>query len=223
MDWKAADLILFDLDGTLVDSVPDLASAIDTMLKELGLAPAGVDRVGHWVGNGAAVLVSRALAAAKGKQFLPDSIDSDLLFARAYDRFLFHYDQSNGEASQLFNGVIDFLEACQQLSKKMAIVTNKPMAFTEVLLQKLGIRHYFCDIAGGDSFPEKKPHPMPLLTLASRNHSLRPLMIGDSMHDVQAARAAGMPVIGVSYGYNHGTDISLSQPDLVIDSLTRLL
>jgi phosphoglycolate phosphatase len=141
---------------------------------------------------------------------------------KAFASFMQQYDQFNGQKSQLFDGVREFLETCRSRQMKMAIVTNKPIRFTHSLLAKLKIDHYFCDAAGGDSFTEKKPHPMPLLQLIRRNGSQRPIMIGDSIHDVQAARAAGIPVIGVNYGYNHGADIALSGPDLVVDSLAAL-
>lgn len=219
LNWQQADLILFDLDGTLVDSVPDLAMAIDRMLRDAGLPLAGEDKVRQWVGNGAAKLVARALAdTLKTEETQLDPAKQ----AAAFTSFMQHYHQTNGLKSVLFAGVKEFLEACVQHGIKMAVVTNKPIEFTHTLLQKLNIQHFFCDVAGGDSFAERKPHPMPLQKLMQRNGSLHPLMVGDSMHDVQAARAASVPVICVSYGYNHGVDISLSKPDLVVDSLAAL-
>lgn len=221
MQWKSADFILFDLDGTLVDSVPDLADAIDMMLDGVSTKPAGVDNVRLWVGNGAEKLVERALIWAFGNEI---SLHKEsALFQSSYQRFLTHYEQTNGKASTLYSGVKTFLEACQDLEIPMAVVTNKPLAFTHTLLDNLAIANYFCDLAGGDSFANKKPHPQPLLELIKRNASSKALMIGDSMHDVAAAKAAGVPVICVSYGYNHGNDIHDSEPDLVVDSLASLL
>ncbi|MCG8611886.1 MAG: phosphoglycolate phosphatase [Pseudomonadales bacterium] len=219
IELQSYDLIMFDLDGTLVDSVPDLSNAMDATLNQHGLPSAGVERVRDWVGNGAAKLVSRGLAWAK--QCTEDEL-ARALFDEVYLSFLEHYGRTNGQYARLYEGVLPLLTQLKG-NIPLAVVTNKPMAFTTPLLNALGIDHYFAHVAGGDSFPEKKPHPQPLQEIINAANAQNPVMIGDSISDVKAARAANIPVVCVSYGYNHGQDIRLSNPDLVIDSLASLL
>lgn len=215
--------ILLDLDGTLVDSVPDLASAVDQMLTQLGRAPVGEDRVRAWVGNGATMLVRRALAGGlddAAAERLPES-----LRAEAQANFLALYRQCNGERSQVYAGVLPFLEEMTRQRVKMAVVTNKPGAFTEQLLQRLRLKSWFGAAVSGDTLAVLKPDPAPL------HHALAQLggvvsqaiMIGDSETDIESARAAGIPCVAVSYGYNHGRPVRDQGADLVVDSLTELL
>lgn len=209
-------LVIFDLDGTLVDSVPDLALAIDLMLEALDLPLAGQERVRCWVGNGAQMLVQRAL-----KEISPNEA---IVFDRAFELFLHHYRDNLSCKSALYLGVNRALERCTELDIPMAIVTNKPIAFTHPLLSHLQIDGFFRDVLGGDSLSKKKPDPMPLLVLMDK-YGLAPtevLMVGDSVNDVRAARNAGCPVIAVPYGYNHGEDIKLSEPDDVVERLDLL-
>ena len=211
--------VLFDLDGTLVDSVPDLAQAIDTSLKELQLPTAGEQRVRDWVGNGARKLVERAMLNA----LAVDQLDPQVL-NKAHQIFLFHYAIGNGKHSRLYEGVKGALDKLQQSEIPMAVVTNKPIEFVPGLLSQLGIQQYFKALVGGECAEKRKPSPLPLFH-ACRQLGVEPsscLMIGDSKHDVQAAKAAGMPVVAVDYGYNHGEDIALSEPDRVVNDLSSL-
>lgn len=211
-------MALLDLDGTLVDSVPDLACAVDDMQRELGRAVYGEAKVRHWVGNGVERLVKRALTDDLYAE--PDVEE----FERALPIFMRAYHRSNGKFSRLFPGVregIDYLKSCHI---QLGCVTNKARAFTEPLLQHLGVLQEFSIVVSGDTLPVKKPDPQPLLHAAQYFDVLpqQALMIGDSQHDVEAARRAGFHVICVSYGYNHGEDIRASQPDEVVDSLAEL-
>ena len=212
-------MILFDLDGTLVDSVPDLAAAVDGMMLQLGLPARGEAAVRQWVGNGVQNLVGRALSNSM------TAVPNPELFAQALPIFMQLYAENTAGNSHLYAGVqetLDFLHT--QTDLKLGCVTNKAEQFTLPLLQTLGIRDYFAIVVSGDSLPEKKPHPLPLLYAATQL-GVTPtdaLMVGDSKSDVKAARAAGFPVVCTSYGYNHGEDIRNYHPDAVIDSLIEL-
>jgi len=214
--------VMFDLDGTLVDSALDLTAAVDNMLQALGRAPAGEDRVRQWVGNGAPVLVMRALT---GEMYPADDAVEPELFQAAFEVFLSAYTQSNGRYSRLYPGVEEVLQQLQGAGVPMAVVTNKPMAFTTPLLKALKIDHYFDQVLGGDSLPVKKPDPLPLRVVMETFgcQPERALMLGDSRNDVLAARAAGCPVICVSYGYNHGEPVDACSPDRVVDSFAELI
>ena len=219
----APALVAFDLDGTLVDSVPDIAWAVDRMRFELGMPAAGVDAVRHWVGNGAELLVRRALANSHEAADVAAVDDAD--FDRAFPVFKRYYHASNGQSAKLYDGVRECLQGLRALGVPMAVVTNKPRIFTDPLLQTLAIDGFFQQVIGGDCFPEKKPSPMALNHLTS-HFSAAPhhcLMVGDSRHDVGAGRAAGYKVLCVSYGYNHGEPIEDSLPDAVVGSLAELI
>jgi phosphoglycolate phosphatase len=215
-----ARAVLFDLDGTLVDSVPDIAIAVDGMLAEFGRAPAGEAQVRGWVGNGGRMLVRRALAGdAAG---VPDE---DPLLPRAMDVFFDHYTRSNGTASRLYPGVREALDALRARGLPLATVTNKPARFVAPLYERLGILSHFAELVGGDTLPVRKPDPAPLL-LACARLAVEPraaLMIGDSRNDIEAARAAGCPVVAVDYGYNYGRPIAEAGPDRVLSDLRSLL
>lgn len=215
-----AGALLFDLDGTLVDSVPDIAPAIDAMLADLGRAPAGEDRVRFWVGNGGRMLVRRALAFdAAG---VPDD---DPSLPAAMESFFAHYQRSNGRCSRLYPGVAEALDAFAARGLPMAVITNKPARYIEPLFSALGILHHFAVLLGGDSLPVKKPDPEPLVRACERLSipPSRALMVGDSRNDIEAARAAGCPVVAVDYGYNYGRPIALDRPDRVVSDLRDLL
>ncbi|MBI3561565.1 MAG: phosphoglycolate phosphatase [Gammaproteobacteria bacterium] len=211
-------MILIDVDGTLVDSVPDLAFCVDAMLRQLGMPPQGEDRVRHWVGNGVERLVQRALIGQLEGQ--PDSA----LYQRAYPIFIELYRENTSKRSVLFPGVREGLAYLKHAGYKLGCVTNKAAQFTEPLLRDLAVYDDFGIVVSGDTLTLKKPDPAPLLYV-SKHYGVSPkesLMIGDSVSDVQAARAAGFQIVCMSYGYNHGLDIHTAKPDAVIDSMVEL-
>lgn len=211
-------LALVDLDGTLVDTLPDIAFCVDRMLTGLGLAPVGHERVRAWVGNGIDVLVARALA------YRLDTRAHDERYAGALPAFMDLYAEHTSDASRVFDGVHEGLEYLRAAGVALGCVTNKTRFFTSKLLADLALDGYFSLVVCGDSVAHRKPHPMPLLH-AARHFRIEPgdgLLIGDSVNDVTAARAAGFRVVCVTYGYNHGDDIRASQPDACIDSLAEL-
>jgi phosphoglycolate phosphatase len=211
-------MILIDVDGTLVDSVPDLAYCVDVMMVRLGRAPYGETAVRDWVGNGVERLVRRALVG----QLEGEPTDAD--FDRAYPIFLDLYAENTSKRSVLYPGVREGLDWLRAAGYALGCVTNKAAQFTEPLLKDLGVRDFFDIVISGDTLPKKKPDPLPLLH-AAEYFGVAPadsLMIGDSVSDVSAARAAGFGIVCMSYGYNHGEDIRLANPDAVIDSMVEL-
>ncbi len=218
MLFQNKKLVVFDLDGTLVDSVPDLAFCVDEMLKLMDLPPAGEAKVRQWVGNGVERLVKRALLGR-----MDGEPDADL-FDRALPIFLELYGENISRRSCLFPGVEQGLSWLAEHKINLACVTNKAQRYTIPLLKELGIYERFAIVLSGDSLSEKKPSAMPLLHAAEHCGIAKEncLMVGDSISDVRAARAAGFPVICLSYGYNHGQDIRTAEPDAVIDSLAEL-
>jgi phosphoglycolate phosphatase len=211
-------LILIDLDGTLVDSVPDLAYCVDETMRRLGRPAPGEQRVRDWVGNGVERLVRRALVGCLEGE--PPEAD----FARAYPIFLDLYEANTARRSVLYPGIREGLDELQIQGYRLACVTNKAGRFAEPLLRELGIGAHFGLLVAGDSLPQKKPDPAPLLHAAA-HFGVSPraaLMVGDSVSDVRAARAAGFAIVCMSYGYNHGQDIRAAHPDAVIDSLLEL-
>ncbi|HEI8868515.1 MULTISPECIES: phosphoglycolate phosphatase [Gammaproteobacteria] len=217
-DFSAIRGLAFDLDGTLVDSAPGLAAAIDMALMELGCSPAGEARVGTWIGNGADVLVQRALRWAE-RDANPE------LGQQMRARFDHFYAQTVSSGSRLFPQVRSTLAQLAAAGYPMALVTNKPTPFVAPLLQTLGIFDYFSLIIGGDDVIEKKPHPAPLYLVLGKLglHASQLLFVGDSRNDIQAAQAAGCPSVGLTYGYNYGEAIALSHPDRVLERFADLL
>jgi phosphoglycolate phosphatase len=215
---KKPEMILIDLDGTLVDSVPDLAYCVDEMMKRLGLPTRGEAKVRQWVGNGVERLVRRALIDRL------DGEPDEVLFQQAYPIYLELYAANTSARSHLYEGVREGMAWITAQGFKLGCVTNKAEQFTLPLLQDLGIYDYFAVVISGDSLPAKKPDPLPLLH-AAQFFGVVPenaLMIGDSISDVKAARAAGFQIVCMSYGYNHGIDIREANPDAVIDSMVQL-
>jgi phosphoglycolate phosphatase len=211
-------MVLIDVDGTLVDSVPDLAYCVDEMMARLGRPPHGEAAVRNWVGNGVERLVRRALVGAL------DGEPAEADYERAYPIFLDLYAENTSGRSMLYPGVREGLEYLRANGYPLGCVTNKAAQFTEPLLKDLGVYDGFGIVVSGDTLPKKKPDPLPLL-YAAEHFGVEPresLMIGDSVSDVKAARAAGFHIICMSYGYNHGQDIRLSEPDAVIDSMAEL-
>ena len=209
--------VTFDLDGTLLDTVPDLAEASNRMLAELGLPLRSEDEIRSFVGRGIVVLVQRCLDRGAA----PD----EALIARAVEVFKRHYAAVNGNETRIFAGVPAGLEAWRATGVPLAVLTNKPAAFTEPLLERMGLKHYFSAIVSGDSTPFRKPHPEPLRHACSQmgravNTNLH---IGDSRHDIDVARAAGCAVYCVPYGYNEGEAVSASDCDALVENLESAL
>ncbi|UNP87662.1 phosphoglycolate phosphatase [Aeromonas encheleia] len=208
------DLVLFDLDGTLIDSAPQLALAVNRTLGELGLAEADEAVVRTWVGNGADKLIQRAL----------DYRAAPELFARARPLFDRHYQACLLEGLAMYDGVAQSLRRLQRLGYRQAVVTNKPSHFVQPILDALGISDCFALWLGGNCVAQKKPSPAPLLH-ACQELGISPsrtLMVGDSENDVLAAQAASMKVVGLTYGYNYGRPIADSRPDWVCEQFAQL-
>jgi phosphoglycolate phosphatase len=211
----AVKMVMIDLDGTLIHTAPDLAACANRMLADLGRAPFPVETVMTWIGNGVPRLVKRALTGQMMAE--PEAA----LFDKALAIFQRHYLAHVSDLSRPFAGVVAGLDRLKARGFRLACITNKAEAFTLPLLRNLGLYKYFELVLSGDSLPKQKPDPLPLLH-ACRHFGITPehgMLIGDSSNDVEAARAAGMPVICVPYGYNHGHDIRASHPDAVVDSL----
>jgi phosphoglycolate phosphatase len=218
MKLQRPEMVLIDVDGTLVDSVPDLAYCVDAMMRELGMPERGEQRVRHWVGNGVERLVKRALIDQLEGE--PD----EALFARALPVFEALYSENTSKRSCLYPGVREALDFLQSTGVRIGCVTNKASQFTLPLLQALGVSDYFESIICGDMVERKKPDPMPLLQAAEQleTEPRASMMLGDSMSDVKAARAAGFQIVCMSYGYNHGEDIRDYSPDAVVDSMAEI-
>ena len=213
--------ILFDLDGTLIDSVPDLTLAVNEMLKALGRATFDEATIRYWVGNGAQTLVKRALSS--NREIDEEAFD-DALFERALALFLDAYSKHLAEATRPYPHVMETLAVLKKRGYRMAIVTNKPYALTEPILKNLEMADYFAFWLGGDSLPLKKPDPAPLLHACDRLDMpvTDTVMVGDSKNDILAANACGMESVGVTYGYNYGEDIRKYEPTCVIDDFAAL-
>ena len=211
-------MILIDVDGTLVDSVPDLAFCVDEMMRHLGREPWGEARVRDWVGNGVERLVRRALIGQLNGE--PDEAE----FSRAYPVFLDLYADNTSKRSLLYPGVLEGLDYLKVAGYALGSVTNKAEQFTLPLLKDLGIYEYFSIVICGDTLEQKKPHPAPLLHAAEffKVSPEQSLMVGDSISDVKAARAAGFQIACLPYGYNHGEDIRVAEPDVIIETLAHL-
>jgi phosphoglycolate phosphatase len=211
-------LILFDLDGTLVDSVGDLAWCGNRMLERLGLAVHDEQVARNWVGNGLERFVKRLLTGAMDAEPAAD------LYERGLEIFHELYAAHASDRSVVYPGALETLQRLSSKDLKLACVTNKPEPFTSRLIREMGLDAYFELVVAGNTTARKKPDPMPL-HYAADHFGLaydRCLMVGDSSNDVVAARAAGFAIACVPYGYNHGQDIRSSNPDLVVENLTLL-
>jgi len=212
------ELILFDLDGTLVDSASDLYRAMNMSLNVLQLPEVTEEQVRTWVGKGTALFCHSTL------QYLTGQVDP-AQHQQLLDTFLEIYNAEPCVDTQPFNGVVDFLDWGLSNNKQMICVTNKPEQPARMIVESLGLSKYFVDVIGGDRFEERKPHPRQLLFCVNEYQLAKEqvLMLGDSSNDVEAARRAGVDCIVVSYGYNHGENIQDCQPQQVVDDLTELL
>ncbi|MQA42710.1 phosphoglycolate phosphatase [Rugamonas aquatica] len=206
---------IIDLDGTMLDTIPDFHVAINGMRAELDLAPISQDQIALMVGKGSENLIRSVL----GLDW--DAARVEAHFETAMDAYQRHYLSINGNFSALYPGVTEGLTALKAQGLRLACVTNKPIAFTTPLLKLKGLDGFFDVVYGGDSLPRKKPDPLPLQTVCA-DFGLAPaqvVAVGDSSNDAQAARAAGCPVLTVPYGYNHGEAIHKTDSDGIVATL----
>ncbi|MGR0277994.1 phosphoglycolate phosphatase [Marinomonas dokdonensis] len=210
------ELVCFDLDGTLMDSVPDIAGAVDAFLEHFDAPLAGEQRVRGWVGFGSAKLIEQAMQWA----------DLDPKHhEEAYRVFLIHYHQHLTDNTRLYPNVKAILKACKHHNVPMALITNKPSVFVKPMLDHFGLTESFAWLLGGDTLEEKKPSALPLLH-CSETIEAEPekcLMIGDSITDFRAANQAGFKCALVTYGYHQGVDLASLGADLLVDDLAELL
>ena len=216
---------IIDLDGTMVDTMGDFVVAVNLMLRDLGYA--AVDRavVEVRVGKGSENLVKSVLNHALDQQIRAQIAPENIVnFNHALDLYQQHYRTINGQYAQVYPGVVDGLQALQRSGLKLACLTNKPVGFARELLKLKGLDGFFSQVFGGDSFAAKKPDALPVLETCKALHTIpaRTLMIGDSSNDAQAARAAGCPVLLVTYGYNHGEPIHSVDADGYFESLADI-
>ena len=196
---------MIDLDGTLLDTIPDLAVAANATLAEIGRPPLPIETITTFVGKGIPNLVKRCLTGSLQSAGEPSQTELD----RVLPIFMRHYAVVNGRQTTIYPGVSEGLDLMRAAGLQLACVTNKAAAFTEPLLVTMGLRDYFRVVVSGDTLAEKKPHPAQLLHIceALGVAPAQALLIGDSVNDVEAAHRAGCPVFCVDYGYNEGGDV----------------
>ena len=210
------DTVLFDLDGTLIDSMPELAYCSNQSLKEMGREPLPIETLSTFVGKGLERLIIRFLA----NDINATTAEPELL-KEAKQVFSRHYHANNGLFSELYPTVIETLEQLKANNFKLAVVTNKALEFTLPLLEKKGLNQYFNVVIGGDSCEQKKPHPAPVFLALKKLDSSADttVFVGDSLNDALAAKAAGLPCLMLPYGYNEGQVISEPETGALIDNL----
>lgn len=215
-------LLIFDFDGTLIDSVPDLADAINTMLTTLGKPTYSLDTIKEWVGNGSRLLVERALV---GQTQVPDGALTPSEADHAEQIFLEAYNNIETSKTVAYPDVDKGLHQLKQAGYTLALVTNKPIRFVPKILESFDWTPLFSSVLGGDSLPVKKPDPTPLLhTCQTLGFTpMQAVMIGDSVNDMLAGKSAGMDTLALSYGYNYGQDIRDSRPSAAFDNFADLL
>ncbi len=221
MNFQDKKLLIFDLDGTLIDSVPDLALAINFMLQEINRSEFSEEIIRPWVGNGAEILVKRALSA---NSMVDEHLDKRLV-SKAFEIFISHYQAHLAVKTQLYPHVLSTLQALKKLGYRLTIITNKPTPFVAPILKEFGLEPLIEYYLGGESLSQKKPHPLPLLHLC-KELQLKPeacVMIGDSRNDLLAANAAKMESIAVTYGYNQGENLQDYTPTAIIDNFADIL
>lgn len=219
MNFKDKELLIFDFDGTLINSVPDLTLATNMLLRHYKLAALTIEEVTPFIGNGAKALAKRALKYSKPEQEITDELLDDAL-----NIYVAAYKEISCQETYLYPGVLDTLKYLQAKGYKMMICTNKPYEFIEPILDKLEIKQYFDSWIGENSLPEKKPSGAPLLHLAEEINTTKEkcIMVGDSKNDILSAQNAGMDSIGVSYGYNYNENIADYKPTIVLDNFAKI-
>jgi phosphoglycolate phosphatase len=207
------DLLIFDLDGTLVDSRLDLANAVNATRSHMGMTPLANARVYTYVGNGAPVLIRRALGEGASEAEVQEALEF----------FLEYYSEHDLDNTTLYPGVKESLDRLRDAGKRMAVLTNKPVRMTRSIVEGLGIRGHFFQVYGGNSFDQKKPHPMGVEALMREAAVDRAgtMMVGDSSVDVLTARNAGIACCGVTYGFQPET-LADPAPDLLVDRMEQL-
>lgn len=215
-------LLIFDFDGTLIDSVPDLADATNTMLTTLGKDTYPIETIRNWIGNGSRLLVERALVGkvevAEGELTVEEADHAEQIFFEAYKNL-------SGSKTVAYPDVDDGLKKLHAAGYTLALVTNKPIRFVPKILQSFGWQDLFSEVMGGDSLAVKKPDPTPLLHVCETlNFSVeQSVMIGDSRNDMLAGQNANMDTLGLSYGYNYGQDIRELNPTEAFDHFADLV
>jgi phosphoglycolate phosphatase len=213
---KSYDAVLLDLDGTMMDTIPDLAIAVNAMLTQLDFATMPQAEISTYIGKGSDNLMRRILATAQGGKPA-----SEELFLRGRDIYYAEYHKINGDNAIIFDGVIPGLERIQSMGLKMAVVTNKNTEFTMPLLERTGLLRFMQGVVCGDTLPERKPHPAPMLHACALlgSQPARTCAVGDSINDALSARAAGCSVLAVPYGYNEGQSVHTLDVDAIVDSI----
>ena len=215
-------LLIFDFDGTLIDSVPDLADATNAMLTTLGKAPYPIETIRNWVGNGSKMLVERALVGKievlEGELIQEETDHAEQVFFDAYKNL-------SGNKTVAYPDVDSGLKKLKAAGFTLALVTNKPIRFVPKILQSFGWQDLFSEVLGGDSLPVKKPDPAPLLHVCEALNvtPAQAVMIGDSRNDILAGQNANMDTLGLSYGYNYGQDIRELNPTVAFDDFAALV
>lgn len=231
MNHGLFDAAIVDLDGTMVDTLGDFAVALNLMLADLALPEIAHAAVEPLVGKGSEYLIRSVLnqvlkvaPALEVRAQAAINLEADRLFADAWNSYQRHYLEINGRHASVYPGVFEGLQRLRGWGLKLACLTNKPTAFAVPLLKDKGLDGFFSQVFGGDSFERKKPDPLPLLKTCETLGSLpsRTLMIGDSSNDARAARAAGCPVLLVTYGYNHGEPVREVDADGFVDLLSEV-
>ncbi|MGP4970719.1 phosphoglycolate phosphatase [Psychrobacter aquimaris] len=222
MNNNDKQLLIFDFDGTLIDSVPDLADATNAMLTTLGKETYSIDTIRNWIGNGSRLLVERALV---GDIAVPEDAQTQAEADHAEQIFFEAYTKIGGSKTVAYPDVDSGLRKLHTAGYTLALVTNKPIRFVPKILESFGWQDLFSEVMGGDSLPVKKPDPAPLLHVcATLNVSVaQSVMIGDSRNDILAGQNANMDTLGLSYGYNYGQDIRELNPTEAFDSFADLV
>ena len=215
-------LLIFDFDGTLIDSVPDLADATNAMLTTLGKTPYPLNSIRNWVGNGSRMLVERALV---GKIEVLEGELAKEAVDHAEQVFFDAYKNISGSKTVAYPDVDSGLRKLQAAGYELALVTNKPIRFVPKILQSFGWQDIFSEVLGGDSLPSKKPDPAPLLHVCEALNVTpkQAIMIGDSRNDILAGQNANMDTLALSYGYNYGQDIRELNPTAAFDDFSALV